>query len=517
MKRVESKGDLVHIIAPHQEHVATFQDEKKEIHAKQLTIVVIGASGDLAKKKTFPALYRLFRRQLLPPDVAIWGYARSKLTKEALVAKFRPHLSGDEKVINAFISRVSYHSGQYDSADDFTALDTKLKADEGAEGGNRVFYLAIPPTLFAQVGQGVQPAAMSTTGWNRVVVEKPFGHDLESSEVLGNQLAALFDEEQIFRIDHYLGKEMVQNLLVLRFSNTIWEPLWNRHWISNVQITFKENFGTKGRAGYFDTFGIIRDVMQNHLLQMVSLVAMEAPTSLSAEDIRNEKVKLLRSIPPIVLEDMVLGQYGPAPDGSEPAYLDDPQVPSGSVTPTYAAAIVHINNDRWSGVPFILKCGKALNERKAEIRIQFRSPANHLFSSTSPNELVLRVQPDEAVYCKMSTKRPGLEGGAVHTEMDLSYASRFPDEAKDLPDAYDRLIYDVIRGDHSLFVRADELKAAWEIFTPVLHQIENDRVKPDTYEFGSRGPAAATALIQRAGYIRTTGYSWRSPATSVSN
>ena len=343
------------------------------------------------------------------------------------------------------------------------------------------------------------------------MVEKPFGRDSESSAELGRDLGALFTEQEIFRIDHYLGKEMVQNLMVLRFSNQVFEPVWSRAFVQSVQITFKEDFGTQGRGGYFDQYGIIRDVMQNHLLQILSLVAMEAPASLSAEDVRDEKVKALRCIRPITRSDIVIGQYGADPKGSEGSYLEDPTVPKDSLTPTYACAVLWIDNDRWADVPFILKCGKALNERKADIRIQFRQPGNRLFTDTSPNEIVLRVQPDEAVYLKITTKRPGLEGGSRHTELDLSYKKRFGDEARQLPDAYERLILDVLRDDHNLFVRADELTAAWKIFTPILHELDNEKVKPTLYAFGSRGPPEADELIHRVGYIRTEKYSWSPP------
>lgn len=373
--------------------------------------------------------------------------------------------------------------------------------------------MAIPPTIFVDVGKGIQPYAMSTTGWNRVIVEKPFGHDSESSLELGHQLSRLFAEQQMYRIDHYLGKEMVQNLMVMRFANAVFEPIWNSKYIQCVIISFKENFGTQGRGGYFDKFGIVRDVLQNHLLQILSLVAMEEPVSLAAEDVRDEKVKLLRAIKPIVKQDTIIGQYGPQnKQGGEVGYLEDKTVPSGSVTPTFAAMILHIHNSRWRSCPFILKAGKALDDRKAEIRIQFKVPGNQLFKDdVSPNELVLRVQPDEAVYLKMSTKLPGLQGGVQHTELDLTYSDRFTegDEGLDLPDAYERLIYDVIRGDHNLFVRADELVAAWKIFTPILHQLEAEKTKPIIYDYGSRGPREADELIATAGYVRTAAYKWQ--------
>ena len=255
--------------------------------------------------------------------------------------------------------------------------------------------------------------------------------------------------------------------------------------------------------------------MQNHLLQVLSLVAMEPPSSLGAEDVRDEKVKVLKSIAPIVREDIVMGQYLAAKDGKEMSYLEDPTVPNDSKTPTFAAACLHINNSRWSGVPFILKCGKALNERKAEIRIQFKQPVNGLYNNQlSPNELVLRVQPQEAMYLKLSTKKPGLSSELMHSELDLTYNERFQEDEKELelPDAYERLIYDVIKGDHNLFVRSDELEAAWQIFTPILHYIEDPKMKDTTpilYEYGSRGPKEADELIAKYGYIRTEKYKYQ--------
>ena len=476
--------------------------------------MVVGASGDLAVKKTFPALFSLYCNGLLPPHFIVAGFARSAMEaeqfKKKISAKFNPKADASKR--SAFLSTIFYHAGQYDSPNDFASLAKELQSREAQLGdkktANRIFYFAIPPNVFIPTARSIRAAALSRTGWNRIIVEKPFGRDLDSSAELGRDLGALFSEEEIFRIDHYLGKEMVQNLMVLRFSNRVFEPIWNHAYVNSVHITFKEDFGTQGRGGYFDHYGIIRDVMQNHLLQILSLVAMEAPASLSAEDVRDEKVKLLRSIRPIVRPDIVIGQYGADPKGAEGAYVQDPTVPSDSVTPTFACAVLWIDNERWAGTPFILKCGKALNERKADIRIQFKPPGNRLFSDTSPNEVVLRVQPDEAVYLKITTKQPGLEGGSRHTELDLSYKKRFGDEAKQLPDAYERLILDVLRNDHNLFVRADELTAAWKIFTPILHELDEKRVKPVIYEYKSRGPAEADELIARVGYIRTDKYHW---------
>jgi glucose-6-phosphate 1-dehydrogenase len=335
-------------------------------------------------------------------------------------------------------------------------------------------------------------------------------------------MSALYTEDYIFRIDHYLGKEMVKNLMTLRFSNAIFEPLWNRNHIASVMITFKEDFGTKGRGGYFDGYGIIRDVIQNHLLQVLSLVAMEPPVAVAGENysnyVRNEKVKVLNCIEPATLENCVLGQYLAADDGSEVAYTDDPTVPSDSVTPTFASMVLNIRNPRWDGVPFILKAGKALNERKAEIRIQFRAPpgAAAMFpGETIPaNELVLRLQPDEAIYVKANVKEPGLKTKPVASELDLSYKARFKDST--MFDAYTRLILDVLRGSQAAFVRDDELRAAWKIFTPILHQIQNEKIKPLPYEYGSRGPIESDELLAKVGFRYHEGlYQWTPPPGSL--
>eukprot|EP01098_Paradermamoeba_levis_P001700 TRINITY_DN11960_c0_g1_i1.p1 TRINITY_DN11960_c0_g1~~TRINITY_DN11960_c0_g1_i1.p1 ORF type:complete len:537 (-),score=147.35 TRINITY_DN11960_c0_g1_i1:218-1828(-) len=481
---------------------------------KALSIIIIGASGDLAKKKTYPSVYSLFIHGLLPPQTNVIGYARSKMARDEYLKQISANFKGgSEEQRKEFLSRCFYTSGQYDEDGSYKALVADLEKLEkesvqNCTGANRIFYFAIPPSIFVQVSTEISHVAASRSGWNRIVVEKPFGMDLESSRVLGKQLSALFDESQLYRIDHYLGKEMVQALLSLRFANTVFEALWSSVYISNVLITFKEDIGTQGRGGYFDQFGIIRDVMQNHLTQILALVAMEPPVSLSAEDIRDEKVKLLRCIEPVTMDDITIGQY--LGKGKEPGYLDDPTVPKGSKTPTYAMAALHVNNARWQGTPFILKCGKALNERKAEIRIQFRCPPFNIYQDfCAPNELVIRVQPDEAIYLKMVTKKPGLTNELELSELDLTYKSRF--EFKSLPDAYERLILDVVRGDHNLFVRADELEEAWKIFTPILHQLEKEKTEPEMYEFGSRSTPKSDELLKRYGWIRIEGYYWKKP------
>jgi len=357
---------------------------------------------------------------------------------------------------------------------------------------------------------------MSRSGaWTRVVVEKPFGHDDVSSAHLSNHLASLFKEDQIYRIDHYLGKEMVQNLIILRFGNRFISPSWNRDHIGSVVISFKEDFGTWGRGGYFDKSGIIRDVMQNHLMQILTLVAMEKPASLSADDIRNEKVKALKCIKPLELKDVVLGQYVGNPEGndedSRKGYLDDPGVPPNSTTPTFALAILRVHNERWEGVPFFLKCGKAVNERKAEVRIQYRDVAGDIFNqgSLKRNELVIRVQPNEAVYMKLNTKRPGFSFESEETELDLTFNSRYT--GLRFPDAYERLFFDLFGGQQYNFVRADELEHAWRIFTPLLKDVETKGVKPENYMFGSRGPESSDRMMHDNGYLFTGTYKWTPP------
>tara|TARA_B110000208_G_scaffold87582_1_gene110705 strand:- start:588 stop:2045 length:1458 start_codon:yes stop_codon:yes gene_type:complete len=398
------------------------------------SIVVIGASGDLAKKKTYPALLKLYAGGLLPPHCNIVGTARSKYTNEEFRVKLQPYLAKSglgSDVIAAFSARLVYQPCGYTSTEDYATLAVMLDGLEhefaDAEA-HRMFYLAIPPSVFVAASRSIKSAAMSSRGTTRVVIEKPFGRDLASSEVLRAGLSELFEEEQMFRIDHYLGKEMVQNLLMMRFANSIFEPLWNREHIETVSITFKEDIGTQGRGGYFDNIGIIRDVMQNHLMQIMSIVAMDTPVSLDSEDIRDEKVRVLRCTRPIALDDVVLGQYTASTDGAEPGYLDDASIENkDSTTPTFAQAALWIDNARWSGVPFILKCGKALNERKAEIRIQFKDKVPALFKNVYRNELVMRVQPDMAIYMKTNMKKPGLSHETTMGELDMTYSEAFAD------------------------------------------------------------------------------------------
>ncbi|KAJ3408487.1 Glucose-6-phosphate 1-dehydrogenase [Chytridiales sp. JEL 0842] len=481
----------------------------------QSQLTVLGASGDLAFKKTYPALYGLFKNSFLPVNLQIIGYARSHIEHadflKRISSKIKTPTPEDKKTLDEFLARCTYFSGKYDELASFEKLNAYIESVEKPVPGqrNRVFYMALPPSVFIPASSGLKAAAYSKKGNNRLIVEKPFGKDYDSSRELSRALAQHWVEDEIYRIDHYLGKEMVKSMMVLRFANVFFGAVWNRFHIKNVQITFKEKIGTEGRGGYFDEFGIIRDVMQNHLLQILSIIAMEKPITLDAEDVRNEKVKVLRAIKPLKMSDVLLGQYTKSADGKELGYLDDPTVPKGSKTPTYAAAVFFIHSERWEGVPFILKCGKALNEQKAEVRVQFEDVAGNIYPNIARNELVIRVQPDEAVYMKFMNKQPGLSSSTMMSELDLSYSKRYNDVK--IPDAYESLILDVMKGDKSNFVRDDELDAAWKIFTPLLHEIDHTKPEPELYAFGSRGPASVNKFVEDLGYQRNTEYSWISP------
>jgi glucose-6-phosphate 1-dehydrogenase len=359
-----------------------------------LSIIVLGASGDLAKKKTFPALFNLYIQGFLQSnEVHIFGYARTKISDDDLRNRIRGYLVNNKndspkrsEDLSKFLQLIKYVSGSYDTEEGFQRLDKEISEHEvtknKTEGSSRrLFYLALPPSVYPPVCRMIKRCCMNKShlgGWTRIVVEKPFGKDLESAEKLSSEIGELFEEPQIYRIDHYLGKELVQNLLVLRFANRFFLPLWNRDNIENVQIVFREDFGTDGRGGYFDEYGIIRDIIQNHLMQVLCLVAMEKPVSLKPEHIRDEKVKVLQSVVPIKDDEVVIGQYE--------GYRDDPTVPDLSNSPTFATMVLRIHNERWEGVPFILKAGKALNSRKAEIRVQFKDVPGDIFKCKKTGE-----------------------------------------------------------------------------------------------------------------------------------
>lgn len=476
-----------------------------------LGIVVLGASGDLAQRKIIPALFALYCQDLLPAEFHVFGMARTPMDQEGfrklvsgnLTCRYAPGASCGEKTV-AFLQRCHYHAGAYDATDSFLDLFQFMRRIEGEGPVNRLYYMAVPPTVFLEVAQALGDSGLVACGssreWSRIVVEKPFGRDRSSSDALVRQMHRVFTEETTYRIDHYLGKEIVQNLMVLRFANLVFEPIWSRDYIERVSITWKEPIGVERRGGYFDGFGIIRDVMQNHLLQILALLVMDRPQRFDAQAVRDEKVRLLKRVRPLALDRLAVGQYGPSVSGSHVGYVAEPTVPPTSLTPTYAAAALEIDSDRWKGVPVLLEAGKAMDEKINEVRIRFRQVPVNIFGSAlgtlEANEMVIRIQPDEAIDLRIMNKVPGLSMAMRQTALDLHYQAAFTAQ---IPDAYERLLLDVIEGDRSLFIRSDELAAAWDIFTPVLHELEERHVEPDVYPFGSAGPRAAGELFRRLG------------------
>lgn len=464
-------------------------------------IIICGASGDLSRKKLIPALFSVYCNDQLPESFRIIGFARSNLSDQEfrdqmirhLTCRYERDRSTCEQKMQDFLSRCHYVAGAYDDAESFHRLQRRIE-EIGHGDANMLFYMAIPPSIFAATAHSIKKSKAAENRhkdrWTRVVLEKPFGRDSESSLKLGESLDRIFAEKQIYRIDHYLGKEVIQNLLILRFANLIFEPVWNRNYIDSVSIAWSEKIGCEGRAGYFDQFGIIRDVVQNHLLQIVALVGMEQPIRLDAEATRDEKVKLLRCVESIRLENLTVGQYMANRVGGvdEAGYLDDPEVPKDSITPTYASAVLAIKNPRWHGVPFYVKAGKALDTSMTEIQIRFKEVPGSIFAHFGNflgNRLVIRVQPNEAVELHIVNKIPGLAQELAEANLNLLYKAAFQQV---VPEAYERLILEVLRGDRSLFIRADELAAAWDIVTPALHALEKNRIHPQPYLFGSSGP-----------------------------
>ncbi|MFT5126693.1 MAG: glucose-6-phosphate 1-dehydrogenase [Rhodothermales bacterium] len=444
-------------------------------------VIIVGASGDLTKRKLIPALYSLFRSGVLPEDVNIFGFARSPLSREDYLSRISAFVDKGADKIDAFLERCHYHAGSYDNDADFAALMEKVESI--SPGANTLVYMAIPPSVFVDAARSIGAVAKTDDErWLRVVIEKPFGRDSRSSRTLMTALAEIFTEEETYRIDHYLGKEVIQNLMVLRFANRIFEPIWNRDHIESVSISWSEEIGCEGRAGYFDSYGIIRDVLQNHLLQIVALIGMEQPLRHEAEAICDEKVKMLKSLEPLALPDTIIGRYE--------GYRDDPDVPNDSRTETYVSTVLHGANPRWHGVPFYLEAGKALSASRTEIRIKFRDVPYSIYrdSGNIANELLIRVQPAEAIELTIANKRPGHAHELAHAKLDLHYKSAFNEI---VPDAYERLLLDVIRGDRSLFIRDDELAVAWDLVTPLLDELEASKVDPEIYAYGSKGPKPA--------------------------
>jgi len=463
-----------------------------------LSIVVVGASGDLAKKKTYPSLLKLYEDDLLPNELIIYGYARSSKSHEEFRQHLYPHLIGtgtSKHIVDSFLEHCFYFSGKtYGDEKAYTKMIGFLAKFESTSGNsvvNRLFYLAVPPNVFGESGIVIKKVGMITSGWTRVVIEKPFGRDLDSCNELLDTLSNDFDEENLYRIDHYLGKEVVQNMILFRFANPLWEPVWNKNYIESVTVTFKEDIGTDGRGGYFDQFGIIRDILQNHLLQVLTLFAMEPPDGDDADSVRNAKVEVLKNMQVISLEDCLLGQY----DG----YADDPTIENKDTNcPTYAALRCWVHNSRWEGVPFILQAGKALDEKLCEVRVQFKPPTTlasipSFSKNIQPSELVMRLQPNPALELVNNIKCPGLSMTPIKTKMTMNYED-IPNLSN--PDAYTRLLLSVMRGDQGSFVRDDELRRSWEIFTPLLHAIDDTGVRPLPYKPQSKGPEERTKWMK---------------------
>ncbi|HEX6386919.1 MAG TPA: glucose-6-phosphate dehydrogenase [Anaerolineae bacterium] len=466
------------------------------------TIVIFGATGDLTERKLIPALYNSYCKQRLPQEFYIVGYARRPWSDD----KFRQHLYEgmaefgpgedifDPDEWESFARRLRYVQGDLETEEDFENLRRFLSELEGGPA-NRLYYLAIAPRFFVPVIENLGAADMvrEAEGWRRIVIEKPFGHDLESAQELNEAVHAVFDEHQIYRIDHYLGKETAQNIHYFRFANTIFEPVWTRNYVDNVQITVMENVDVGHRAGYYDQAGVVRDMFQNHLLQLLSLVAMEPPASFEADAVRNEKVKLLSSIRPIDLSDTVRAQYQ--------GYCETEGVAPGSQTPTFAVIKLFVDNWRWKDVPFYLRSGKALAAKNTEINIEFQKPPHLMFEHMveedfTPNILSLCIQPDEGIHLKLQAKVPDSRQ-MRSVDMEFHYRTSFKDNS--LPDAYERLLLDAIRGDASLFTRSDGIEAAWRLVDPVIHGWETEPDAPPlaTYEPGSWGPAEAAELMAR--------------------
>lgn len=464
------------------------------------TIVIFGASGDLTHRKLIPALYHLYRKGHLAEGTRVVGYARRPISNEEFRDSMRESIEKlgggvkDEAAWARFAQSLHYLKGDLERGDDYRKLEEFLTTLDPSDR-SRLYYLAIAPELYpsAVAYLGVAGMADQRNGRRSIVIEKPFGRDLATAKNLNAAVHAVFDESQVYRIDHYLGKETAQNLLYFRFANTIFEPVWNRRYIDHVQITVAETVDIGQRAGYYDKAGVVRDMFQNHLLQLLCLIAMEPPASFQADMLRNEKVKLLSAIRPIGFENTVRAQYT--------GYRQHEGVAADSQTPTYAALKLHIDNWRWKNVPFYLRSGKALKERTSEIDVHFQSPPHVMFNLPagkllSPNVLSVRIQPNEGIRLQFEAKLPGSAQETRSVAMEFDYDEAFPESA--LPDAYERLLLDALRGDASLFMRSDEIETAWRIIDPVLSGWGTTGVPPLCfYEPGSWGPKEADELLAK--------------------
>jgi len=479
-------------------------------------IVIFGASGDLTHRKLIPALYNLYKIGRLSENFSVLGVARSELNDETFREKMREALINNEETtpdtLDAFCSHLYYQAVNTSDAQDYGKLVPRLDDlhDKYQTCGNTLYYMSTPPSLYGVIPECLAAHGLNTEeyGWKRIIVEKPFGYDEKTAQALDVQIHRFFEEHQIYRIDHYLGKETVQNLLVLRFSNGWFEPLWNRNFIDYVEITGAESIGVEERGGYYDGSGAMRDMFQNHLLQVLAMVAMEPPAIINANSMRDEVAKVMHSLRPLTAEDMehnlVLGQYTAAEINGkmEKGYLEEKGVPADSRTETYIALRCEIENWRWAGVPFYVRTGKRLPARVTEIVIHFKTTPHPVFSQNAPeNKLIIRIQPDEAISMRFGLKKPGAGFEAKEVSMDFRYADL---AGAQVLTAYERLLLDAMKGDATLFARTDAVHAAWKFVQPILdYKANGGRIHE--YEAGTWGPVAADKLIAKQGKV------WRKP------
>lgn len=480
-------------------------------------IVIFGASGDLTHRKLIPALYNLYKIGRLSENFSVLGVARSDLNDETFREKMREALIHNEETtpetLDAFCSHLYYQAVNTSDAQDYGKLVPRLDElhDKYQTCGNTLYYMSTPPSLYGVIPEclAAHGLNMEEYGWKRIIVEKPFGYDEKTAQALDVQIHHFFEEHQIYRIDHYLGKETVQNLLVLRFSNGWFEPLWNRNFIDYVEITGAESIGVEERGGYYDGSGAMRDMFQNHLLQVLAMVAMEPPAIINANSMRDEVAKVMHSLRPLTAEDMehnlVLGQYTAAQINGkmENGYLEEKGVPTDSRTETYIALRCEIENWRWAGVPFYVRTGKRLPARVTEIVIHFKTTPHPVFSQNAPeNKLIIRIQPDEAISMRFGLKKPGAGFEAKEVSMDFRYADL---AGAQVLTAYERLLLDAMKGDATLFARTDAVHAAWKFVQPILdYKANGGRIHE--YEAGTWGPVAADKLIAKQGKV------WRKPS-----
>lgn len=507
---------------PYENPLRDPQDRRLPRIAGPCVLVIFGVTGDLSRKKLMPAVYDLANRGLLPPGFALVGFARRDWANQDFAQQVHDAVKEHartpfrEEVWEQLLEGIRFVSGSFDDDEAFERLGATIREldETRGTGGNHAFYLSIPPSGFEGVMTMLRKHGLTEGGedtWNRVVIEKPFGHDLQSARELDDVVSSLFEPHEVFRIDHYLGKETVQNMLALRFANQMFEPIWNNHYVSHVEITMAEDIGIGGRAGYFDGIGIARDVMQNHLLQLLALTAMEEPTSFEASQLRTEKKKVLAAarVPERYDLHTARGQYAAGWQGGKEVigYLQEEGVPEDSRTETYAAIRVDIDNRRWAGVPFYLRTAKRMARRVTEVALSFKRAPHLPFTATDTEELgtnalVMRIQPDEGVTLRFGAKVPGTQTEIREVSMDFGYGRSFTESS---PEAYERLILDVLLGEPPLFPQQEEVELSWKILDPVLEYWASLDEQPEQYESGTWGPESGHEMVAR------DGFTWRRP------